>query len=185
MGYLCDMNFNKKIHVASYSSDGQLQGHSETQVDDSAVALVEHFIEKFTRLPGDLDLPLEEKIPGMNESAVLRICSESSAAYVIYYFNDAPLLASLLVAGQDEEAEFEIMSTLKFLLLQGDGDEELEEETIDAVLAAAEFDFEAIEDRPITYQIVLDDDPEVADQVRAFRPIDHAVAAAFISRSTS
>lgn len=179
------MNAIKKIHVADYSSDGQLQGHSEAQIDDAAVALVEHFSEKFTRLPGDLDLPLEEKIPGMDESAVLRICSESSAAYVIYYLNDAPLLASLLVAGHDEEAEFEIMSTLKFLLLQGDGDEEPDDEAIDAVLAAAEFDFEAIEDRPITFQIVLDDDPEVAQQVQAFRPIDLAVAAAFISRSIS
>lgn len=179
------MNAIKKIHVASYSSDGHLQGHSETEVDESMAALVEHFTEKFARLPGDLDLPLEEKIPGMDESAVLRICSESSAAYVIYYLSDTPLLASLLVAGHDEEAEFEIMSTLKFLLLQGDGDEELDDEVIDAILAAAEFDFEAIEVRPITYQIVLDDDPAVADQVQAFKPIDYAVAAAFISRSTT
>ena len=179
------MKTTNKIHVANYSSAGQLEAHSEVDIDDSLVTLVDHFTERFKRLPGDLDLPLEEKIPGLDESAVLRICSESSAAYVIYYLNDAPLLASLLVAGQDEEAEFEIMSTLKFLLLQGDGDDELEDDAIDAVLAAAEFDFEAIPDRPITYQIVLDDDPEVAQQVRAFKPIDQAVAVAFISQTTS
>ena len=145
-------------------------------------SLVSHFKDKFTRLSGDLDLPLEEKIPG-EESMVLRICSEGTAAYVIYYHLDNPIVASLVLAGENEEVEFEIMATLRFLLLVGDEDEESDEAAIDAIMAAAEFDFEAIEDRPITYQVVLDDDPDVAAQVQSAMDFDLAVAAAFIERS--
>ena len=75
------------------------------------------------------------------------------------------------------------MATLRFLLLQGDEDEEPDEAAIDAIMAAAEFDFEAIQDRPITYQFVLDDDPEVAAQVQSFTKFDLAVAAAFIGQA--
>ena len=71
---------------------------------------------------------------------------------------------------------------MRFLLLQGDEDEEPDEAAIDAIMAAAEFDFEAIDDRPITYPVVLDDDPEVAAQVQSFMTIDLAVAAAFIEQ---
>ena len=52
-------------------------------------------------------------------------------------------------------------------------------------MAAAEFDFEAIQDRPITYQVVLDDDADVATQVQRVMDFDLSVAAAFIERAVS
>ena len=102
---------------------------------------------------------------------------------MIYYYLDNPIAASLVLAGENEEVEFEIMTTLRFLLLVGDEDEEPDEAAIDAIMAAAEFDFEAIEDRPITYQVVLDDDPSVATQVRSVMDFDLSVATAFIERA--
>ena len=179
------MNEIKNLHVAKYSADGDLENQKLVEIAAETAQLASHFKDKFKRLSGDLDLPLEEKIPGAEESMVLRICSEGTAAYVIYYYADEPVLASLLLAGENEEVEFEIMATLRFLLLQGDEDEEPDDAAIDAILAAAEFDFEAVEDRPITYQVVLDDDPEVAAQVQGFMNFDLAVAAAFIERAKS
>ena len=179
------MNEIKNLHVAKYSADGELENQNVVEITAETVKLADHFKDKFKRLSGDLDLPLEEKIPGAGESMVLRICSEGTAAYVIYYYADEPILASLLLAGEKEEVEFEIMATLRFLLLQGDEDEEPDDAAIDAILAAAEFDFEAVEDRPITYQIVLDDDPEVAAEVQSCMGFDLAVAAAFIEQAKS
>jgi len=177
------MNEIKNLHVAKYFANGDLENQNQVEITAETAQLASHFEDKFKRLSGDLDLPLEEKIPGCDESMVLRICSEGTAAYVIYYLQDEPVLASLVLAGKDEESEFEIMTTLRFLLLQGDEDEEPDEAAIDAIMAAAEFDFEAIDDRPITYQVVLDDDPEVTAQVQSFMTIDLAVAAAFIERA--
>jgi len=177
------MNEIKQLHVAKYSAAGDLENQNQVEITAEMASLVNHFKDKFTRLSGDLDLPLEEKIPGGEESMVLRICSEGTAAYVIYYYLDNPIAASLVLAGENEEVEFEIMTTLRFLLLVGDEDEEPDEAAIDAIMAAAEFDFEAIEDRPITYQVVLDDDPSVATQVQSVMDFDLSVAAAFVERS--
>ena len=177
------MNELKNLHVATYSVKGDLEQQNLVEITAETAQLVSHFKDKFKRLSGDLDLPLEEKIPTAEDSMVLRICSEGTAAYVIYYYADEPVLASLLMAGKNEEVEFEIMATLRFLLLQGDEDEEPDDAAIDGILAAAEFDFEAIDDRPITYQVVLDDDPEVAAEVQSCMNFDLAVAAAFIERA--
>ncbi len=177
------MNEIKKLHVAKYSAAGDLESQDQVEITAEMASLVSHFQDKFKRLSGDLDLPLEEIIPGDEDSLVLRICSEGTAAYVIYYYLDNPIAASLVLAGKNEEVEFEIMATLRFLLMVGDDDEEPDEAAIDAILAAAEFDFEAIDDRPITYQVVLDDDLEVATQVQSVMDSDVAVATAFIQRS--
>ena len=179
------MNEIKNLHVAKYSADGNLKDQQLVEITAETAQLAGHFKDKFKRLSGDLDLPLEEKIPDADEAMVLRICSEGSGAYVIYYFADEAILASLLMAGKNEETECAILDTLRFLLMQGDEDEEPDEAAIDAILAAAEFDFEAIEDRPITYQVVLDDDPEVAAQVQSFMNFDLAVATAFIEQAKS
>jgi len=171
---------NITLQVVSYSIAGDLE--AQTTVEKSlAKDAVANFSEKFKWLSGDLDLPLEEPIPGI-EDAALRICSESSAAYVIYYLDEEPVLASLIVAGTDEEAEFEIMSTFKFLLLQGDTDEEPDDEMIDTVMAAAQFDFDAVQERPVTFQILLNDDSKLAAVCDKFKEVDLAVAAAFIAR---
>lgn len=177
------MNEIKQLHVAKYSAAGDLETQNQVEITNEMGSLVSHFKDKFKRLSGDLDLPLEEKIPGSEESMVLRICSEGTAAYVIYYYLDNPIAASLVLAGKNEEVEFEIMATLRFLLMVGDEDEEPDEAAIDAIMAAAEFDFEAIDDRPITYQVVLDDDPDVATQVQSVMNFDLAVATAFIQRT--
>ena len=179
------MNEIKNLHVAKYSVKGDLEEQNLIEIADETVQLASHFKDKFKRLSGDLDLPLEEKIPGAEESMVLRICSEGTGAYVIYYFADEAILASLLMAGENEETECAILDTLRFLLMQGDEDEEPDEAAIDAILAAAEFDFEAVEDRPITYQVVLDDDPEVAAEVQRCMNFDLAVATAFIEQARS
>ena len=174
---------NITLQVVSYSAAGDIEAQAAVE-DPAAKDAIAHFSKKFKWLSGDLDLPLEEPIPEIEEAA-LRICSESSAAYVIYYLDEEPVMASLIVAGVDEEAEFEIMSTFKFLLLQGDTDEEPDDETIDAVMAAAQFDFEAIQERPATFQIQLNDDPKLAAVCATFKEVDLAVAAAFIARASA
>ena len=93
------MNEIQNLHVAKYSAAGDLENQKLVEITAETAQLVSHFKDKFKRLSGDLDLPLEEKIPGAEESMVLRICSEGTAAYVIYYYADEAI-AGVVAAGR-------------------------------------------------------------------------------------
>lgn len=154
--------------------------HSTT-VETSSLAEADtaYFQNKFRHLSGDLELPLEDKLPGKYEFIEYRIGSDLSGAFVLYYFHDEVVFASLLLSGSDNVAETELMQVFKFLLLDSDDDEEPTEEEIERVLSSDEFDFDAIQDRPVVLQIELSDDDDATDQVKHIAEMDLSLATAF------
>ncbi len=167
------------LHVASFDLEGELT--TQQAVDRVAIETdrVESFKRSLTKLSGDLDLPLEVVVPDM-EHLVLRICSDRhQAAYTVYYFHDEAVFASLLLPGRDLEIETELTQVLRFLLLDTSDEDEPDEEVIEEILTAPEFRFEAIETRPATIQIALNDDESISTELEQIAEIDQQVAVAF------
>lgn len=154
-------------------------GHEEIDtvaIDSEQTALRS---KELAQLSGDLDLPLEVNVC-QDPPMVLRICSDFSAAYSIYYVEDEPMFASLVLSGNDDEAEFELMQVFRYLLLDDSDEEDPSEEEVEATLNREEFLFIDFEQRPIVFQIRLTDEPEFDDLSQKIADIDQSVSAAFL-----
>ena len=97
-----------------------------------------------------------------------------------------PLLASLLLAGENEETRIcNYGRRFAFCCCRVTKTKSQTTRRSMRFWRRLSLTFEAVEDRPITYQVVLDDDPEVAAEVQSFMNYDLAVAAAFVERAKS
>ena len=141
------------IHQYNYLGDGTCLSPQTISVDQLDLQIVAEFRRKLSRLSGDLELPLEAKLPGNLPHLEYRIGSDGAGAYVLYYFHDEVISASLILPGQSEEQESELMQVFRFLLLDDADAEEPSEEEIDEVLSSDEFDFEQFSDRPAIFTI--------------------------------
>lgn len=145
----------KPFTVATYSSGGSLQREETVSDETLKPEHLDYFREKFLHLSGDLELPFEDALPGEFDFIDYRIGSDLNGAYVLYYFHDEVIFASLLLSGTDDETETELMQVFKFLLLDTDDQDEPTEEEIEEVLNSSEFDFPAIENRPAVFEVQL------------------------------
>ena len=156
------------ITVASYCADGQFQKSETVDVRDLTSEHVRYFREKLSRLSGDLELPFEDRLPGESRFIDYRIGSDLNGAYVLYYFHDEVIFASLLLSGTDEMIETELMQVFKFLLLDTNEQDDPTEEEIEAVLNSDKYDFPSIIARPAVFEVPLsdrEDEIEAADYV--------------------
>lgn len=165
--------------LASYSAAGELLNSNRINDVDLDSQNVHYFQEKFRHLSGDLELPLEDKLPGEFEFIEYRIGSDLNGAFVLYYLHDEVIFASLLLSGTDELAETELMQVFKFLLLDAGDEDEPTEEEIESVLTAEEFDFESITDRPVVFQVELATDANEAQKLAHVQKMDQHLSAAF------
>ncbi len=175
----------QSFSVASFSADGDFLDATQVNGVDLDPKHVEFFQTRFRHLSGDLELPLEGKLPGAFEFIEYRIGSDLSGAFVLYYFHDEVIFASLLLSGTDELAETELMQVFKFLLLDAGDEEEPSEEEIESVLSSDEFDFELISDRPVVFQIELATDADEVEKINHVRTMDRHMSAAFFGLDRS
>ena len=167
--------------VASYTGDGIYQNSCQINSGDLDSAHVDYFRKACQGLSGDLELPYEDKLPGEFEYMEYRIGSDLNGAYVLFYFHDEVIFATLLLSGTDEEVETELMQVFKYLLLDTTDEDEPTEEEIEKVLASSNFDFAALSDRPIAFEVMLSAEPdEEAERSHVVR-MGHNLAAAFFS----
>jgi hypothetical protein len=171
--------------IGSFSADGEFLDSTQINGIDLEPEHVEFFQTRFRHLSGDLELPLEGKLPGDLEFIEYRIGSDLSGAFVLYYFHDEVIFASLLLSGNDELAETELMQVFKFLLLDTGDAEEPSEEEIESVLSSDEFDFELISDRPVAFQIELATDADEVRKIDHVRTMDRHLSAAFFGLDRS
>lgn len=167
--------------VASYSADGAFQNSTRINTTDLNSQDVQYFQKRFRHLSGDLELPLEDKLPGEFDFIEYRIGSDLSGAFVLYYLHDEVIFASLLLSGTNEIAETELMQVFKFLLLDSGDEEEPTEEEIESVLSSEAFDFDLIADRPVVFQIELSSDENEAQQLAHVAKMDRNLSAAFFA----
>lgn len=167
--------------IASFNDDGEYLKSSNVDVAKLPATEVAYFQNRFRHLSGDLELPLEDKLPGEFEFIEYRIGSDLSGAFVLYYLHDEVVFASLLLSGTNEFAETELMQVFKFLLLDASDEEEPTEEEIESVLSSEQFDFESETDRPIVYQIAFSNAPDEAAQLNHIARKDQQLAAAFFA----
>ena len=158
-----------QLLIATYSIVGESLGQETLETSQLESAHVKHFVNKFRHLSGDLELPLEDCLPGDREFLEYRIGSDLNGAYVLFYFHDEVVFASLLLSGTDETTETELMQVFKFLLLDTQDSEEPTEEEIDAVLSADAFKFEEVEARPAVFEVNLVDDLDNAENQEALK----------------
>ncbi len=179
------MSLPESFTISTYSLEGEQIQTTTVDTGQLEESMVAHFQTKFTRLSGDLELPFEEKLPGDVDFIDYRIGSDLNGAYVLYYFHDEVVFATLLLSGTDDTQETELMQVFKFLLLDSQDAEEPTEEEIEAVLASDQFDFPKVESRPAAFQVRLSplkEDDEACDHIRR---VDQHLAVAFFERTAN
>jgi hypothetical protein len=168
--------------VADFNDAGKLRAtHSVNTAEFDAETLA-WFEKKTARLSGDLELPLESRLPGEFSQIEFRIGSDRHAAYVLYYLDDEVVYASLYLRGRDEINEQELAQVFKFLLLDTSDDDDPTEEEIEEILSSTDFDFDAIPDRPIVHSVQFSDPDEEAEALNHIKNMDRHLAAAFLFR---
>jgi len=169
-----------QFSIANYSIDGDSLGLVDFKASELEAEHFEYFQNKLKHLSGDLELPLEDKLPGDDEFLDYRIGSDINGAYILYYFHDEVIFASLMLSGSNEPTETELMQVFKFLLLDTTDAEEPTEEEIEEVLASSAFEFEAVESRPVVFEVDLAD-LEESDPVEYIKKMNRNLAAAFFA----
>ncbi len=166
--------------LTRYDVDGDQISSQSVSVDELEKDALALFAKKLSRLSGDLELPLEAKLPGKFPQIDYRIGSDGYGAYVLYYLNDEVVFASLLLRGEDESCEIELTQVFKFLLLDTNDQEEPTEEEIEEVLASPAFDFETITARPAAFTIRFSDLPDEEAELQHIESMDRHLAAVFL-----
>ena len=172
----------KFFAVANYNLDGEILDVAQTQIETLDATTVEFFNRKLKRLSGDMELPLEGKMPGEFPHIDFRIGSDLNGAYVLYYLHDEVVFASLFLRGVDDVSEIELTQVFKFLLLDTNDEDEPTEEEIENVLSSTAFNFPAIEDRPVAYAVRFSQSPEENKECLHIQKMNLHLAAAFFSR---
>lgn len=146
-----------------YLENGELDSTSSIETSDLDQTLVNHFTGDLQSLSGDLELPMERPVPDI-EHLEYRIGSDlKGGAFVLYYFHDELMMASLLLKGVNEGPEMDLLQVFKFLLLEPEGIDEQDgptDEEIDEILALDAFDFESVSDRPALLSVVYELEPD-------------------------
>jgi len=170
---------NNTFEVTEFSEAGETLSTKSVERASLEGPHADYFSNKFTHLSGDLELPLEDRLPGDDEALEYRIGSDRNGAYVLYYFHDEVIFASLILSGTDHETETELMQVFKFLLLDTDDLDEPTEEEIDAVLSSEEFDFSQTEIRPAVFEVQLTGPEDGETPLEYVREMNRALSAAF------
>lgn len=172
---------NPIFQLHEYNSSGQLIGQRDIRTSDLDSETLNFFQRKLARLSHDLELPLESVLPGELPFLEFRIGSDGSAAYVLYYFHDEVLMASLILPGGDEQAEEELIDVFRFLLLDAEDSDEPTEEEIEQVLGSELFDFRNIQ-RPAVINISFASDPSDSPELDYVSKMNLHLAKAFCDK---
>ena len=167
------------FEVVEFSEAGETLNTESVEQTQFEGAHQDYFFNKFLHLSGDLELPLEDRLPGEDDALEYRIGSDRNGAYVLYYFHDEVIFASLILSGTDHETETELMQVFKFLLLDTDDLDEPTEEEIDEVLSSDEFDFSQTESRPAVFEVQLTGPEDGETPLDHVRQMNRTLAAAF------
>jgi len=170
-----------------YIENGELDSTSSVDTGDLDQALVDHFTGDLKSLSGDLELPMERPVPDIKH-VEYRIGSDlKGGAFVLYYFHDELILASLLLKGVNDEPETDLLQVFKFLLLEPEGIDEEEgptDEQIDEILAIDAFDFESVSDRPALLSVVYELEPDADNAIEHVERMNNHLATAFFHLPT-
>jgi len=171
----------ESIALVRFSMAGDLVESTEYPWADLNKDHIKFFADKFEHLSGDLELPLESRLPGNPEFMEFRIGSDLHGAFVLYYFHDEAIFTSVILSGTNDECENELLQVFKFLLLDFENNDEPSEEEIDSVLNSSYFDFDSVTVRPVVIEIQSSDRPDEADQCSLAMKMNRHLAAAFLN----
>jgi hypothetical protein len=170
-----------------YLENGELDSTSSIDTDDLDQTLVDHFTGDLKSLSGDLELPMERPVPDIKH-VEFRIGSDlQGGAFVLYYFHDELIMASLLLKGLNDGPEMDLLQVFKFLLLEPEGIDEEDgptDEEIDEVLAMDAFDFESVSERPALLSVVYELDPDADEATEHVEKMNNHLASAFFNLPT-
>jgi hypothetical protein len=175
------VTLSDSISLVRFDMSGDLIETTEYKTAELNPEHIDFFEKKFKHLSGDLELPLESRLPGNPEFMEFRIGSDIHGAFVLYYFHDEVIFTSVILSGTNEECETEMLQVFKFLLLDFDESEDPSEEEINSVLSSDRFQFESVETRPVVIEIQGSDHADEAEQCALAATMNRHLAAAFLN----
>lgn len=165
-----------------YLENGELDSTASIDTQDLDQTIVGHFTGDLKSLSGDLELPMERPVPDVAHLEY-RIGSDlKGGAFVLYYFHDELMMASLMLQGVNDGPEMDLLQVFKYLLLEPEGIDEEEgptDEEIDEVLAMDAFQFESVSERPALLSVVYELEPDAHEETKHVENMNAHLAAAF------
>lgn len=155
------MNTNEngltEITLVLFEETGQSTEVKQIDVTDPNFSrpLLEQLGSRLKHLSGDLDLPLEAYLPVQQEEIAFRISSDHQNSFAFYYLGSEIIGLSLTLTGGDPVPEAEMIDSIRLLLIDQEDREELDDEEIESILAAEDFEFQKFEQRPIHFFVPL------------------------------
>ena len=168
-----------------YLENGELDRTDSVDTTALDETLVEHFAGDLKYLSGDLELPMERPLPGSVKHCEYRIASDlKGGAFVMVYFHDELVMASLMLQGVNELPETDLLQVFKYLLLEPEDIDEVDgptDEQIDEILTQEAFDFEGESERPVLFNVIYELEPEIPEEQQHIENAFLHIAAAFFA----
>lgn len=151
-------NEHPEITLAICEETGRSISTSVFNGTDSRISesLLQQLQDHFKHLSGDLDLPLEGHLPSGKDTIAFRISSDMQNSFTFYYLENEVIGLSLTLLGGDPEPEADMIDSIRLLLLDQEGQEDLDDEQIDQILTANQFEFHSFDQRPIHFFLPVD-----------------------------
>ncbi len=145
------------ITLAVFQETGQLLYSKPVETDDKQLShqLVEQLSDRLKHLSGDLELPLEGRLPWAESEVAFRISSDLQSSFTFYYLGTEVIGISLTLLGAEPDPEAEMIDSIRLLLLDHEDREELDDEQIELILAIDQFEFHSFTQRPIHFFVPL------------------------------
>ncbi len=170
-----------------YLENGELDTTTDCDSVDLDRSIIDGFTADLSSLSGDLELPMERPVPGMGH-AEYRIGSDlKGGAFVLYYFHDELIMASLLLQGVNDGPEMDLLQVFKYLQLEPEDIDEEEgptDEEIDDILACNAFDFESVTERPVVLSVIYELEPDADEATGHVENMNEHLATAFFQLPT-
>ena len=165
--------------IAEFDSAGELGPVAPVEALELSSEAISFFEGKLRYLSGDLELPLEGKVPGEFNHLDFRIGSDLNGACVFYFFHDEVIFGSLMLRGINDEKESELAQLFRFRLLESDDIDEPTSEQVESILSSPAFDLTQIEQRPVVFCVQFSQRMDEAAECEHIRAMNQNLAAAF------
>ena len=187
----------EKLSCTRFSPDGHKLDQQIAATDQLDSKFIGELREQFSRLSGDLDLPLEVPLRLPEPQAELlgideirfQVNSNAEGAFVLYLADDECIFCSLYLAGGTTDSENEFADVFRYFLLDEDETEDASDDNIDRILASKLFDFGSVKERPAVCWVDLSHSDEATPELKSFVEDylveqDLCIATAFLTRKT-
>ncbi|MFK7766343.1 MAG: hypothetical protein AB8B55_03915 [Mariniblastus sp.] len=165
-----------------FSFDGSHTTSESINAVDLQPDVLTDFVGQFGYLSGDMELPLEARLPGEFGLMAYRIKADANCGLMFYYLENQVIFASVYLTGREPETETELLDTVRYLLMETDEmEEDPTEEEIDEMLSSPMFPFADVTERPAIIEINFPTEQDESKEAAHAQDMNRHAAAAFFA----